>query len=138
MTKEQFADSIHGREYPFQLTKDERKIAAEHGFVVIYGASDDLAEFEGVINDEFGAPGDFYLHDGKLLADIEYGEGEDDVLIKHGVFDVVKERFKQAVRIDVKQGTCWTVETTAPHAKFRIMEDGVVFCEGIVLGLREP
>ena len=51
MTKEELAKMIDGSEYPFTLWPEHE--AAKHGLIVVYGASDDLMEFEGAIRDEF-------------------------------------------------------------------------------------
>lgn len=53
MNLKEFAKMLDGREYGYpQFTKEEINIAKENGFVIIYGASDDLMEFEGAICDE--------------------------------------------------------------------------------------
>lgn len=51
ITKEEMAAIITGRKYPFRLSLQEKTIAKTSGLVVIYGVSDDLLEFEGVINE---------------------------------------------------------------------------------------
>lgn len=55
MDIKEFAKSISGKEYGFpQFTKEEIETAKENGFVIVYGASDDLMEFDGAIRDEAG------------------------------------------------------------------------------------
>lgn len=50
-----FAKSISGKEYGYpQFTKEEIETAKENGFVIVYGCSDDLMEFEGAIREEIG------------------------------------------------------------------------------------
>lgn len=50
----EFADTLDGKEYSgyYFLSDYEKAIAKENGFVVVTGASDDLIEFEGAIEDE--------------------------------------------------------------------------------------
>ena len=55
MTKEDFATLINGRQYRDELTKEEEKSAEGSGLIVIFGASDDLIEFRGKLDDEIGA-----------------------------------------------------------------------------------
>lgn len=55
MDIKEFAKSISGKEYGYpQFTKEEIETAKENGFVVVYGCSDDLMEFEGAVQDEGG------------------------------------------------------------------------------------
>lgn len=52
MDIKEFARRLDGREYREEVTSEDREIAKEHGFLIIYGASDDLIEFDGVVTDE--------------------------------------------------------------------------------------
>lgn len=55
MDIKEFAKSISGKEYGYpQFTKEEIETAKENRFVIVYGCSDDLMEFEGAIRDEGG------------------------------------------------------------------------------------
>lgn len=143
MTKQELAAQLDGREYPFELTPEEKKQAKADSLVVICGASDDLAEFAGAIDDELGAPDEFLIFEGKLLPEVT--DEDEEVLRKHGVFDMADERRSEAVKIKVEWGgACqWIVGTKAPHAKFNIMEDfgfdggKKVFCKAIVIDLKE-
>lgn len=54
-TKEQMAERLNGRQYGRDTTKEDIQLARESGLVIIYGASDDIVEFEGAIVDEIGA-----------------------------------------------------------------------------------
>ena len=56
MTLKEFSERLNGTEYngyPI-FSKEDIKIAKENGFVIVTGASDDLVEFEGAIEDEAG------------------------------------------------------------------------------------
>ena len=55
MTKEQFAEMLNGSEYRNEISRDQAKIAKDHNLLVCFGASDDLLEMRGIINDELGA-----------------------------------------------------------------------------------
>lgn len=137
MTKEQLAAQLDGREYSFELTREEAKQAKADSLVVIYGASDDLAEFAGAIDEELGAPGEFLIFEGKLLP--EMTDEDEEVLRKHGVFDMAYTRRDKGtwVKVEMDDEDGWEVTTNAPHAKFNIMEEGQVFCEAIVIDLKE-
>ena len=57
LTAEAFAKMIDGCSYGKELTKEQRQLAKENGLVVVYGASDDLMEFDGAIYDEMDCYG---------------------------------------------------------------------------------
>lgn len=45
---------LNGRQYGSEMTKDEEREAKNANLVVVFGASDDLMEFRGAVNDEWG------------------------------------------------------------------------------------
>ncbi len=54
MTKEQLAAALDGVQYGEEDDVLKRFNLSQTDFVVVYGASDDLAEVRGALNDEFG------------------------------------------------------------------------------------
>lgn len=142
MTKESLAALLNGREYGEEITDAEEAQAKSSGLVAIFGASDDLCELRGAINDEVGAyegAAPYVSADGKLL--IEVADDDEDTLKTYGVLDVARDRIAKATRIDVEwckvPGYSWTLTTNAPHATFDIMEGADKFCRGIVVDLKE-
>lgn len=111
MTKEQLAERLNGRQYGGELNREEEKLAKESGLVVIFGASDDLCEMRGAIDDEFGC------YDGGEIECEEY-------LGK-----------LQAIWCPADGGS-WGYETDLPHADFNIYEDNTLYCVGIVVDLK--
>lgn len=104
----------------------------EAGLVAVFGASDDLMEFRGAIQDEIDcyAGGTAYLTSEGLVRRICDND------------DCPHERDMQrrATRIDAKfdqNGFTWQYETPIPHRTFLIMEDGETYCEGIVFALSD-
>src|SRR6184192_3824875 len=84
MTKEELAAEINGREYTKEITDAEAKAAKASQLVAMFGASDDLCEFRGAIDDERGVYNNrtFLIgKDGSLLQEI--GDDDHDVLLKH-------------------------------------------------------
>lgn len=140
MTKEQFAEMITGVEYPFRLTKPQRKLAADNRLLVVYGASDDLCEIDGAETDETGASGIVFLtKEGKIM--VEPDDDESDVLDKFGFLQEFKNSRRDAIRVELlwcKEGDySWTLRSDTPHATFEIAEDGEPFCRGLVIDLKE-
>jgi hypothetical protein len=140
MTKEQLAELLDGREYGSEITSAEEKAAKLAGLLVVFGASDDLCELRGVIEDEAGAyDGTTVLigRDGKLLPEME--DDDEEILKKHGVFEHVLDVRRSAIRIEAlwdSEGYSWVYETKTPHATFEVLEDGGKYCRGIVIDLK--
>lgn len=143
MTKEQFAEMLNGRQYRNEITLKEGEIAKYNGLVVIFGASDDLIEFRGVIYDEIGAldgcefaiatPGteikctdeDKYYRAKKLeIVELEHGK------------QVAENKFKALWSPD-ELDCSWLIKTTIPNASFDILEDGELYCRGVVIDIKD-
>lgn len=133
MKKEELASMLNGRQYRDEITPDIQHALQESDLVVVYGASDDLMEFRGAIDEELGAwdGGLAYLNkDGILL-----NECEDD--------DCPHFKKLMANGIKVEQLWCeepkisWTYKTDIPHSTFEILEDGETYCRGIVFNLSD-
>lgn len=136
MTLKEFAQKLNGREYGYpQFTKEDLAIAKENGFIIVRGASDDLMEIDGAINDE----GDCF-DGGTLKLDIADGKFVDSD--EDESFDVVAIEARWCKDHDDEMNIIpWTYATSVPHEKFMIYEDGKPYCQGIVFqndALREP
>jgi hypothetical protein len=138
MTKEELAAQLDGIPYPASrsITKEHRASAKEAGLVIVYGASDDLMEFEGAACEEIGCyDGGHALVDQQgVLPDRDSLESDEDIA------DYV-QRKKSASRIEAlwckEPGYSWTYQTDIPSATFEIMEDGEHYCRGIVFALAD-
>lgn len=132
MNAQDLAALLDHRQYGSEITRDESRKAAEHGLVVVYGASDDLIEFEGAISDEQGAS-DKSLHylsgDGLLRSECDEDECP--------YFERMKESAKTVQALWDRDGFSWTYETDIPHASFVVLEDREKYCRGIVFSLSD-
>jgi hypothetical protein len=61
MTPKDIAEKLNGIAYREPFPADVIKAAKAGGIVIVCGASDDLMEFEGAINDEVGAYDDIEI-----------------------------------------------------------------------------
>lgn len=127
MTRDELAQKLNGRQYREEITKEEEKEAKNNNLVIIFGASDDLVEFRGVIYDELG----IYCGDNLYkLFYIKYnGDVSNDTV---GAIAEIKVWFSP----DFFDCT-WYFDTKVPHSFFYIKEDDRIFCKGIVIDLRE-
>lgn len=130
---QEIAQMIDGVEYGKAIPLEAVELAKQSGVVIVYGASDDLMEFDGAFRDEVGA-----------------FEGGIAWMTPKGVFEpkcensncpyAAKERDSAVI---IRQVWCapgqatWTYITAIPRTTFRVMEDGGVFCEGIVFRLED-
>ena len=133
MDIKEFAKSISGKEYGYpQFTKEEIETAKENGFVIVYGYSDDLMEFEGTIRDEGSCfdGGRVYFNKTEVCQD------ERD----RSAFDNYSNSINAIWDGDTDENgklITWTYETDIPHETFMIYEDGEPYCRGIVFNISD-
>lgn len=120
MTPSEAAEALNGNQYREEGSRELFNEMKQNRLVAVFGASDDLMEFRGAINDEIGAwegatvwvTKEEYVHDFKTAG---------------------------AWKIDAlwceEKDISWTYKTTIPHKTFLIMEDDDVYCRGIVFSL---
>ncbi len=124
-----FANKLNGREYGQEIFGIEKQLAKELGFVVVFGASDDIAEFEGAFYDEASCydGGKIYLEENGLFegcdCDCKYSQ-------------TAREKCKVITAVWGKDGYSWQYETDLPHETFDIFEDGEKYCKGIVFDIK--
>lgn len=127
MMLDDFAKKLNGRnyrDYP-QIPKNLSYSASKNGIVIVYGASDDLIEFEGAINDETGC-----FNGGKVFFD------------KNGVnkngSNMIEAVWCDKNRTDEDGNVItWTYKTDIPHETFMIYDGDEPYCEGIVFKLSD-
>jgi hypothetical protein len=109
-------DLIGGLEYGEEIPTIAKEFCENHNIVIVYGHSDDLMEFDGAIYDEVGAYGGgvAYIKDGEL--NVDEGTRKIELLWRDG-------------------NIAWTFKTDIKHETFNIMEDGEIFCVGIIFEL---
>ena len=113
MTLKEFSERLNGTEYNgyqifFFLVIG---IAKENGFVIVTGASDDLMELEGAIEDEAGC-----FDGGKVY------------ISKRGVEEKKTKDMIEALwcQAEDENGVVipWTYETKIPHETFSVLDAG--------------
>jgi hypothetical protein len=128
MTKEELAAILNGRQYRDEITNDEAQAAKDAGLVVVFGASDDLMELRGAVDDETSGEA-FFTSRGIFSNECDdqdcpyFLAARDKATRIEGVFD--------------GDDYSWTYVTEIPHATFEIMEDGDKYCRGIVFALKD-
>ena len=122
-----FAALLHHREYTKEITAAEAELAKKSDIVIVFGASDDLMQFYGAINDEIGCYGGgiAYLTPEGLLQN----KCNED---RCPYFE--KEKLK-AITIKAiwnVEGYSFIYKTNIAHETFDILECDDLYCRGIV------
>lgn len=141
VTPETIAAKLHGTEYPMRGVEVVMAEAKANGIVVVYGASDDLMELEGAIRDEFGCydGGTAKLDAKGLLRDWDSvkEDGDKEETAAWLERDKTAKEIKALWAPDQPEGASWAYETSIPHVTFDVMEDGGIYCRGIVFKLAD-
>lgn len=134
MKKEELAAMLTGREYRNEITKEECILAKDNHLVVVFGASDDLMEFRGAVHDELGA------YDGGVAYFTEFGlllNECDDERCPHYKRLTEKAHKVEAEWCPKNLDCTWLMKSNIPHSSFDILEDGELYCRGLVFSLKE-
>lgn len=126
------AKQMDGCQYRAEGSRDLFALMKASGLVAVFGASDDLMEFHGAIEDEVGAYGEAVaLVDREgLLPDRE--QIDDDATLERYF-----ARKPKATSIKTDGELPWRYETDVPHEEFKVYEDGELYGTGIVFALSD-
>ncbi len=114
-------------QYGDRMPKDIMDDAKMYGLVIVTGASDDLIEFAGAIDDE-GAPG----IDGGIVYFDDDHIAQNDEELKYNITAIWKPKDEKG---NVIAG--WRYKADFPLYEFNVMEDDDVYCIGAVFSLKE-
>lgn len=140
---QELAAMLDMSDYPIRPSKEAIEFAKANGLVIVYGASDDLIEFEGAFRDEgYVIDGGTVRVDAEgLLPDIE--NMRDDDTISNDELNRYFYRNGRAKTIEalwcdeVNGGFTWAYRTDIPHATFEVMDGDEPYCRGIVFALAD-
>lgn len=127
-----FAARFNNREYLEEMTEKDRQYAVNHGIVVVFGASDDLIEFDGAIYDEQGC-----FNGGMIYLDKD-GVSQGGEKLNNSIRAVWcgKDEYGKPLPGDFKDENgniiTWCYVTDIPHETFMIYDEGEPYCRGIV------
>lgn len=131
MNTQELAAKLSGREYRDETTAADEYEAKLNGLVIVFGASDDLMEFRGAVNDEIGA------YEGTTAYFTSGGLLTNECVQDCPYFEKLT---KMAATIEAKWDTAgysWIYETAVPHATFEVVEGDDKYCRGIVFALSD-
>ncbi len=121
----EIAEKLNGIAYG-ENVRDIETEAKEHGIVIVMGASDDLMEFSGAIEDEGGC-----FDGGEVYFDRD-GVSQDDTERAN----VIEALWCDAHDENGVQAT-WAYRTEIPNETFKVFDDGELYCIGIVFSVED-
>jgi len=135
LTKEALAGLLNGRQYREEITRAEAQQARESGLLVAFGASDDLLELRGIINDEFHAYTgcEIGITASGIVINDDREEFDRKNLIRAGWTPPAPAFTIKAEWCPASLDTAWLITSSLPQSVFDIMEDGRLYCRGIVV-----
>lgn len=137
---QEMADQLNGSEYGFTLSALQQQFAKERGLIVVYGASDDLIEFDGAFRDEgYVIDGGTVLVDAEGLLPANSDDLDTDEEIARYHYRKGKAKTIEALWCDEVNGGGfdWAYRTDIPHATFEVMDGDEPYCRGIVLAMAD-
>ncbi len=138
MTKEELANLLNNQE---SISTEHEEIAVQHGLIIIHGESDDITSFLGAISDETGGDYSFIVKNKNgdliVLADDNFQELTN--LIDELYLDIkIKKVIINAEWCPEELECSWLISTKdIPSSNFDLMEDGELFCRGIVIDSKD-
>ena len=136
------AAQLDGQKYPWRESqlKSVFDAAKDAGLVIVFGASDDLIEFRGLIFDEGSAyeGGSFYFDAEGILPVNEDGSLQEDGPTTVEQCRAIVSRFDRAFAIKAKWGqgnVDWSYELDPrinDVATFDVVEGENIYCRGVV------
>lgn len=136
----ELADQLNFSAYGFTLSALQQQFAKERGLVVVYGASDDLMEFEGAFRDEgYVINGGTVRVDAEGLLPANADDLDTDEERARYYYRGGKSKSIEALWCDEVNGGGfdWAYRTDIPHATFEVMDGDEPYCRGIVFALAD-
>ncbi|GHU64575.1 hypothetical protein FACS189447_01700 [Spirochaetia bacterium] len=135
MQIKEWAKRLDGIEYPANELDSLNAELKVDGIIAVFGHSDDLMEFRGVINYEEGAWEGVEV----LISSREKGtvfifdeeENRDSAEFNRAQIDAMQKIKAVWAPEDIEAS--WKIETDIPHETFNIIEDEELFCQAILI-----
>ena len=127
----EFAVVLHGCQIGDEVSKEMGQIAKENNLVVVFGASDDLMEFRGAIDDELDAYEGTTAYIDRLGLIINKCDCDDCPYHATALVGASTVRALWCVTDEYS----WTFETSITHFVFDVMDGDEKYCRGIVFSL---
>ena len=132
-------EKLNGREYRNEGSDEFFAKLKEAGIVAVFGRSDDRVQLRGEIENEVDS------YDGTIFHVDEFGLceskcecGDECPYFASELEDAEEIEAVWCPKDENGEVICsWAYKTTIPHQTFDIMEDGELYCRGIVFHLAQ-
>jgi hypothetical protein len=131
MDIKEVAEKLNDNENTNELNGVDVKELENNGIVVVFGASDDLMEFCGAIYDEIDARNGTTVYITKNGLLVNQCDEENCPYFQ----EILKNCKSKIIAIWGMDNISWQYITDIPHETLDIMEDGEIYCKGIVFRL---
>lgn len=126
----EFTERLNNNEYHSEVSDEDRDLAYDLGFVIVYGASDDIFMLDGAMEGEA-----YCFNGGRLFIDKDGIFEECECKCKYS--SLAKDECRIIDSIWGEGDFAWTYKTDIPHETFNILEDGDLYCQGIVFDIKD-
>lgn len=147
MTKEELASSLNGMQYGGEISEELIEKDKQHSLVIVIndydvlidGGDDEFVHIIGCGSYEYGFEIAPCLSDAEYFIDCNGFLPEREDIEDDDVLDGWLKRKKSAKKISAvwtpNGYPTWSYRTSIPHTTFDVLEDGDVYCKGIVFEL---
>ena len=143
MTLKEWAEKFNNMEYGSTDIADANDELSKEGIVAVIGASDDLCEFYGALYEEFDCyngenlywNGTDFFTNGRKERFLDYVDNEYPEF-----FDICYKMFNENtyyIKISDGEDCQFVYDTNIPCEKFKVMEDGELYCEGLLFYIKD-
>lgn len=137
------ADHLNNRQYRSEISISLEVFAKNNNLAIVFGASDDLIEFRGAFEEEFGASEELYF-------DKEFKIISSHSKIRLDEKDVYMDDFVNIYKFDLEvelknkitqewqpkdNEASWRLSANFPHKTFNIFDKESLYCVGIVFDI---
>lgn len=129
MTKLELAKMLDNCQYRNELAGVDMDLVIKSNLVIVHGASDDLVEFRGAIDDELGGWGGatiFINRSGVVRNDCD-----------SDCCPYFQPSGRKIEAISGADGVMWTYQSDIEHIEFNVLDGTDLYCKGIVFSLDE-
>ncbi|WP_067097845.1 hypothetical protein [Marinomonas atlantica] len=127
----ELTNKLNGTQYPLRISSEMRESLKKSNLLIIYGASDDLIEFDGAFRDEVGVHdgGHVLIHREGILGNRDELDTDDELMqwLDH------KAASKEVEAVWCNGEFSWSYKTQIPHTTFEILDGEEKYCLGMVI-----
>ena len=139
------ADHLNNRQYREELDDKLEQFAKNYNYVVAFGASDDLIEFRGAFEEEFGASEELYFDkEFKIISNHNKIKLDERSIRSNNYVSIYKFDLEVELKNKITQEwrpkdskASWRLSANFPYKTFNIFDEESLYCVGIVFDIND-